>query len=155
MVVGALNVGVGKLLIVMIESPSAQPVVNPWVVRAAVVVPQSHTSLWRPCTDTEGRYVKQFSVLVWAVSVTVAKVILPRIVNGATSEAAGMVPSGLVVSVPALLWSAANELGGGNGGIAPLLLFNWNPVPTKPNSLEIKGRAFQLKDSGIVMAMAV
>ena len=101
-VVDALNVGVGNWLIVMIEFPSAQPVVNPWVVKAAVIVPQSHTLLWRPCMDAAGRYAKQFSVLVWAVSVTVAKVILPKVVNGATSEAAGMVPSGLVVSVPAL-----------------------------------------------------
>ena len=101
--VDALDVGVGKLLIGMIEFPSAQPVVDPWVVKAAVVVPQSHTSLWRPCTDTDGRYVKQFSVLGWAVSVTAAKVILPKVVNGATSEEAGIVPSGLVVSVPALL----------------------------------------------------
>ena len=100
--VDALNVGVGNWLMGTIEFPSAQPVMDPWVVKAAVVVPQSHTSLWAPCTDIDGRYVKQFSVLVWAVSVTVAKVILPRIVNGATSEAAGMVPSGLVVSVPAL-----------------------------------------------------
>ena len=102
-VVDAPDADVGNLLIVMIEFPSAQPVMDPWVVQAAVVVPQSHTSLWRPCTDTDGRYVKQFLVLVWAVSVTVAKVMLPKGVNGATSEAAGMVPSELVVSVPALL----------------------------------------------------
>ena len=149
--VDTLDPGVGKLLIGMIEFPSAQPVVSPWVVKAAVVVPQSHTSLWRPCTDTDGRYVKQFSVLVWAVSVTRAKLILPRVLNGATSEEAGMVPSGLVVSAPALFCSADNEL----GGIAPLLLFNWNHVPAEGDPIEIKGRALQLKDSGIVIAMAV
>lgn len=63
MALGSVTVGVGSWLIVMIELLSAQPVVDPLVVNVKVVVPQSHTSLARPCTDIEGRNLKQFSVL--------------------------------------------------------------------------------------------
>ena len=41
-------VPVGNRFIVKMESLGAQPVLAPWVVSAAVVVPQSHSSLGSP-----------------------------------------------------------------------------------------------------------
>ena len=56
------------------ELLSAQPVLAPWIVNAAVVVPQSHRSVVLPLTDKDGMNLKQFSVLVCAVSIRVGKV---------------------------------------------------------------------------------
>ena len=43
-----IPVSVGNWSMAKMELLSAQPVVDPWVVKAAVVVPQSHTSLGLP-----------------------------------------------------------------------------------------------------------
>ena len=57
-------VSIGNEFIAKMELLSAQPVLDPRAVNGAVVVPQSHTSLWLPWTNMDGRNVKQFSVLV-------------------------------------------------------------------------------------------
>lgn len=57
-------VSIGNWLMANMELLSAQPVLAPLVVNAAVVVPQSHRSVGLPWTDMDGRNVKQFSVLV-------------------------------------------------------------------------------------------
>ena len=56
------SVMAGGWFIHKMELLSAQPVLDALTVKAAVVVPQSHTSLGLPCTDMDGKYVKQFSV---------------------------------------------------------------------------------------------
>lgn len=58
------TVSVGNWFMAKMELLSAQPVLAPWVVNAAVVVPQSHRSVTLPWTDEDGKNVKQFSVLV-------------------------------------------------------------------------------------------
>ena len=57
-------VSIGNWFMAKMELLSAQPVLAPLVVNAAVVVPQSQRSVGLPWTDKDGRNVKQFSVLV-------------------------------------------------------------------------------------------
>ena len=106
-----LPVSIGNEFISKMELLSAQPVLDPRAVNGAVVVPQSHTLLWLPWTDTDGRNVKQFSVLVCAVSVRVGKVISPLLANATVDTFEGAVAVSVkVVSVVAWAWAGRTEV---------------------------------------------